>query len=200
MVDRNQDQQLNAQEWGGMVAMVKSMHKDHGIIAVRPGGQGDVTASHVQWQEKTKIPEVPSPLYFQGRLYTVKNGGIVSCHDASTGQVIYREKLNASGPYYASPVCANGRIYLISGKGRVSVLEASDQFHVLATNDLKDKVTATPALVGDAIYIRAAKHLYAFENSNKEKQTVVSNTTGRASEPKTQATRCDRRTSQCEIL
>jgi outer membrane protein assembly factor BamB len=167
MVDKNQDQQLDAREWGGMVAMIKSMHKDHGIIAVRPGGQGDITASHVRWHEKTKIPEVPSPLYCGGRLYTVKNGGIVSCHDAETGELIYRESLEASGPYYASPVSAQGRIYLVSWKGRISVLEAADQLRVLADNDLKDRVTATPALAGDAIYIRTVKHLYAFRKGGK---------------------------------
>jgi len=106
---------------------------------------------------------VPSPLFYQGRLYTVKNGGIVSCHDADTGRLIYRETLEGSGAYYASPICGKGRVYMVSWKGTARVLAAGDEYHVLATNEIKKRVTATPAAMGKTLFVRASKHLYAFK-------------------------------------
>jgi outer membrane protein assembly factor BamB len=92
----------------------------------------------------------------------IKTGGIISCFQAEGGRLLYREKLGGSGMYFASPIAANGRIYIASLKGIVTVFEAGDEPKILAQNDLDDKIMATPAVVDNKLYIRTAGFLYAF--------------------------------------
>jgi outer membrane protein assembly factor BamB len=162
MVDANSDGLINETEWKENTALVSSFCKDHGLIAIKSRGSGDITATHVLWQEKKHVAEVPSPLYYQGRVYMVKNGGLVSCMNAESGKLLYRERLGAFGPYYSSPIVAHGRIYIASGKGTVTVFAAGDTLEVLARNNLKEQVFATPAVVDNKLYVRTAKHMYAF--------------------------------------
>jgi outer membrane protein assembly factor BamB len=129
------------------------------LLAIRPEGE---TAA-VLWRENSSIPEVPSPLLYQGRLFLVRNGGIVTCLDAATGKVMYRARAGAPGAYYASPVAANGRVYLASSEGVVTAISAAkDQLDVLARNELGEDIVATPAIVRKAIYVRTLRNLYAF--------------------------------------
>ncbi len=160
-IDPNKDGLLQEKEWEGLRASLASFYIDHGLIAFRPGGEGDVTAQ-VSWREKTAVPEVPSPLVYQNRVYMVRNGGIITCLEAQSGKLLYRTRLGAGGPYYASPIAANGKVYVASGEGTVVVLSAADQLEVLARNDLREEIFATPAVAGGRIYVRAAHQLYAF--------------------------------------
>jgi outer membrane protein assembly factor BamB len=102
-------------------------------------------------------------LLYRDRLYAVKDGGILTCYRPGTGEVVYRERLGAGGLYTASPVAADGRIYLCSAKGEVTVVAAGDAFRVLARNRVDGEVHATPALVGRRLYLRTVTHLHAFE-------------------------------------
>jgi outer membrane protein assembly factor BamB len=133
-------------------------------MAVRPGSRGEVSRANIAWSEKQGVPGVPSPLYCNGRLYTVTNGGIVFCRVAKTGALVYRGQLGAPGYYYASPVAADQKIYLASEEELVVVLEAGDKLNVLARNKLDGAIRATPALVDGNIYVRTENHLYAFGN------------------------------------
>jgi outer membrane protein assembly factor BamB len=108
------------------------------------------------------VPGVPSPLYYEGRLYTVLNGGIVFSRLAKTGELLYSGRLGATGYYYASPVAADRKIFVASEEGVVVVLEAGDQLNVLARNQLDGAILATPAIVDGKIYVRTVSHLYAF--------------------------------------
>ncbi len=162
MVDANSNGLINETEWKETTALVSALCKDHGLIAIKPHGSGDITATHVLWQEKRHVAEVPSPLYYDGRVYMVKNGGVVSCMDADSGKLLYRERLGAFGPYYSSPIAAHGRIYIASGKGVITVFKAGDTLKVLARNNLKEQVFATPAVVDNKLYVRTVKHMYAF--------------------------------------
>jgi hypothetical protein len=162
MADSNMDDSIDETEWKEVVGLVSTFSKDHGLTAIKLGGNGDVTARHVLWQEKINVPEVPSPLYYDGRVYMIKNGGIVSCMDADSGKLLYRERLGAAGPYYSSPITAHGRIYIASGKGIVTVFAAGDTLKVLARNDLEEQVFATPAIVDNKLYVRTVEHMYAF--------------------------------------
>ena len=162
MIDENNDGLIDAKDWDRALILVASLYKEHGLMAIGLDGTGDVTTTKVRWQEKKSVPEVPSPLYYNGRVYMVKNGGVVSCTDAESGALIYRERLAAAGPYYSSPVAARGRIYVISQKGVMSVLAAGDKLEVLSTTDLREQVMATPAIVENRLYVRTARHLYAF--------------------------------------
>lgn len=161
MLDANKDGQISRLEWA-LVAMFANRKVEHGLFAIKPGGKGDATATHVLWRDPKATPEVPSPLYYRGRVYQVRDGGIASCLDAETGKLLYRERLGPGGAYFSSPVAGDGKVYAASMRGVVVVLKAGDVFQVLARNDLQEPVVATPALVGGIVYVRTEKHLYAF--------------------------------------
>ena len=132
------------------------------VMAVRPGSKGELTQSEIAWSEKKGVPGVPSPLYYNGRLYTIQNGGIVYSRVANTGELVYTGRVGAPGYYYSSPVAADGRIYISSEEGVVVVLDAGAEFKILATNRLDGAILATPALVDENIYVRTENQLYAF--------------------------------------
>ncbi|MBI3693916.1 MAG: PQQ-binding-like beta-propeller repeat protein [Acidobacteria bacterium] len=133
------------------------------LLAVRHGGRGDLTSTNVVWRMQKFLPNVPSPLLYQGVLYIVKDGGILTSLDPATGAILKQGRLRgAPGTYYSSPVAADGKIYSISQEGKASVLKPGAQWEVLAVNDLKDECYATPALVDDRIYLRTRSRLYCF--------------------------------------
>jgi outer membrane protein assembly factor BamB len=131
---------------------------------VKPGGTGDISQSHVAWKYRKALPYVPSPLYYNGRIYLVKDGGLMSSLDANTGDPFYaQERLGTAGDYYASPVAADGRIYVASLPGKLSVIKAGGtKPEVLHQVDFGVRILATPALVGERIYLRTATDLWAF--------------------------------------
>src|SRR5204863_578889 len=102
------------------------------------------------------------PLYYQGRVYLLKDGGMVSCYDAKTGAPFYQqERLNASGSYYASPVAADGRVYVASLDGKLTVFKAGGSAPVvLHQAGFGERLVATPALVGRQIILRTPTALY----------------------------------------
>jgi outer membrane protein assembly factor BamB len=132
------------------------------IMAVRPGTDGEVSQANIAWSERKGVPGVPSPLYYNGRLYTFQNGGIVFSRVAATGELLYSGRLGALGYYYSSPVAADQKIYIASAEGVVVVLDAGDELKILATNKLDGAILATPALSDESIYVRTDSHLYAF--------------------------------------
>ncbi len=134
------------------------------LVAVKAGGHGELNADKVAWKQKSGLPYVPSPLFYHGRVYLVRDGGMASSFDAKTGTPFYeKERLDAPGSYYASPVAADGRIYFVSLQGRVTVVaEGGDQPKILSRADFGERICATPALVGKTLYLRTASTLYAF--------------------------------------
>ena len=132
------------------------------VMAIRPGGKGEVNQTHVAWTQTKGVPGVPSPLYYNGRLYTVKNGGIVFSRVAKTGELVYSGRTGATGYYYSSPVAADNKIYVASEEGVVVVLDSGEKLKVLARNKLDGQILATPAIAGGKIYVRTANYLYAF--------------------------------------
>jgi outer membrane protein assembly factor BamB len=151
----------------GTTDIVEGPLMKSGVIAVRIGGKGDVTKSHVEWAEARGIPEVPSPLLYQGRLYLVRSGGLVVAREAATGKTVFEARLGAPGGYYASPIAADGRIYAASDEGTIVVFEARDTLQVLARNELAEPILATPAIVDGKIYVRTISHLFAFGPGKK---------------------------------
>jgi len=157
----NRDSRITREEWEVTAAV--AAWGENALLAIRAGGAGDITESHVAWKQTRGLPYVPSPLYYRGRIYLVKDGGLVWCYDAGSGRVVYQqERLGASGNYYASPVAADGRIYMASINGVVTVLATGDVCRVLAQKDFKDRPAVTPALAENRLYLRTDKHLYAF--------------------------------------
>jgi hypothetical protein len=138
----------------------------HGLTAVRlagPKSHGDVTSSNVVWNIKKSYPSIPAPLIYRGLMYLMKEGGIVSSLDPASGQILKQGRTpDALEEYYASPVAADGKIFLISASGKVTVLKAGAQWEILAMNDLGEEVWATPAIAGGNLYIRTRSALYSF--------------------------------------
>lgn len=119
--------------------------------------------TRIVWQFPRGVPECPSPLYHEGRLYVIKNGGIARCLNARTGALHFSDRIGARGPRYSSPVAGDGKIYTASAQGVVTVLAAGDELKVLSQHDFGERTLATPALAGGRVYVRTERHLYAFE-------------------------------------
>jgi outer membrane protein assembly factor BamB len=135
----------------------------HGLTAIRLAGQGDLTSSNVVWRLNKGYPSIPAPLIYRGVMYLMKEGGIVSSLDPSSGEVLKQGRTpEALEEYYASPVAADGKIFVISASGKVTVLKAGAQWEILGTNDLGEEVWATPAIAGGNLYIRTRNALYSF--------------------------------------
>jgi outer membrane protein assembly factor BamB len=132
------------------------------VLAIRPGGQGDVTDSHVVWKNTRQVPFCASPLYHEGLVYTVKDGGFLACLDARSGELVRRDRLSGSGSYYSSPVMGDGKIYLVDERGRLTVVRAGRDWRVLAGSDFGEDVYATPAIADGRVYLRTAGHLFCF--------------------------------------
>lgn len=132
------------------------------VVAIKPGGRGDVTDSHVAWEFSKFVPFIASPLCVGGTVFLVKDGGILTSIDARTGQPIKTKRLPATGAYYSSPVSGDGKVYLLNERGRATVISATGNWQVLSTSDLGEDTYATPAIVDGRIYLRTAGHLYCF--------------------------------------
>ena len=132
------------------------------VVAIRPGGEGDVTTSHVAWERTKAVPFCASPIFYDGNVFTIKDGGIFSSIDAKSGKSTKQARISATGDYYSSPVAGDGKLYLINVEGKLTVLRATARWEELATADFGEEVYATPAIADGRIYLRTTGHLYCF--------------------------------------
>jgi outer membrane protein assembly factor BamB len=164
-VDRNRNGKINAVEWAAWRAKSgkrRAGYKHHGMVAINIEGQGTLKPDQIRTLEPQGIPEVPSPLYHEGYVYFVKNGGILTCLELKTGKRVYRMRTGGSGTHYASPIIAGGMLMTISGDGQMSVVRLGPDAEVLASNKIGERIYATPAIVDGVIYVRTHKTLFAF--------------------------------------
>jgi outer membrane protein assembly factor BamB len=161
-LDYNGDGKWTKDDFDTFAAMMAK--GENVLVAVKPGAKGEVGPGGVAWKQTRGLPYVPSPLLYRGAVYLVKDGGMVSSYDAKTGKVNYQqERLNAIGNYYASPVAADGRIYVASLNGKVTVFAAGGEApKILHQAEFGERLSATPALVGAQIILRTPTALYAF--------------------------------------
>ena len=160
--DTNKDGFITRDEWDANLNYLK--RGKNRLVAVKPGGTGDVTDSHVVWEKKKGLPYVPSALLYRGGLFLVKDGGMASCYDAVSGAPKYeQQRLGIDGSFYASPVAADGRIYLINLNGKAATVAAGDKLEVLWRTDFAERVAATPAIVDNTLYVRTQTKLFAFK-------------------------------------
>ena len=132
-------------------------------LAVRAGGRGDVTQTHLLWKGTKRGPNVPSPVYHDGHLYFATDSAVVRCLDAKTGEIVYEKRLeHPSGDMWPSPVLADGKLYYVSSRGRTFVLAAKPQFEQLAHNDLGDVslFNASPAVSHGQLLLRSDRFLH----------------------------------------
>lgn len=131
------------------------------LLAVKPGGTGDVTASRVVWRNKQGVPTRSSPILVDDLLFMVADKGVMTCIDAKTGQTVWQERV--AGEYSASPIYAGGHVYFFSHEGPMTVIRPGRKFQKVAENRLAEGCMATPAAVGNALFIRTIGHLYRIE-------------------------------------
>jgi hypothetical protein len=158
--DLDRDGLMNERDWNFYRARTGSANN---LMAVRAGGRGDVTETRVLWRFRKSLPYVPSPLLYQNVLYMVKDGGVVTTLEPKTGKVIQQGRLTkAMEHYWASPVAADDKVYMLSEGCKLTVLRAGMKIGILATNDLDDVCFATPAIADSRIYLRTNTALYCF--------------------------------------
>ena len=159
-LDANRDNLVTREEYD---FVRNSTTGGHGVTAVRFGGKGDLTGTNVAWTIKKSYPNIPAPLVYRGVMYLMKEGGILSTVNPVSGEVLKMGRTpEALEEYYASPVAADGKVFVVSASGKVSVVKADAQWEILKVNDLGEEVWATPAIAGNNIYIRTKNALYSF--------------------------------------
>ena len=164
MHDRNKNGTMNARDWAHYRARRVS---ENACMAIRLGGRGNVTDSHMLWRHQKSLPDVSSPILYRGVLYLVRNGGIVTALEPASGRVLKQGRLReALEGFYASPVAGDGKVYMVSDAGKAVVLEAGSDWRILQTNDLQEDVYATPAIARGCLLIRTASRLYCFGESD----------------------------------
>jgi len=161
--DMNRDEKLNARDWEVFRAM---MAAENGLLSIKMGGEGDQTANAIRWHYYKPVPQVPSTLLYKNVLYMINDSGILLSFDPTTGNVLKQGRLHgAIDKYFASPVAADDKVFLIGQAGQVSVVKAVGEWEVLKVNELDDEVYATPAIADGRIYIRTRSALYSFGKS-----------------------------------
>jgi outer membrane protein assembly factor BamB len=161
LIDLDHDKLVDQRDWE--FYRIRRTSKSS-LLAVRHGGRGNLTESeNLVWSLQRLLPNVPSPLIYDDVLYLIKDGGILSTLNPKTGEILKQGRLkNALDKYYASPVGADGKVYMISQLGKATVLQAGAQWNILATHDFGEEVYATPAIVDNRLYIRTRNMLYCF--------------------------------------
>ena len=132
------------------------------IYCIDPSGKGDVTETHVKWSHQKQVPHTPSIIVRDELIYMVSDRGIGSCLDAQTGEVVWQERIG--GNYSASPIYANGLIYLQSEQGDATVIEASRDFKVVSKNTFGERTLASYGVANGSLLIRTAEKLYCVRN------------------------------------
>jgi outer membrane protein assembly factor BamB len=163
-IDENDDKFIVAQEWNTARSLGVG---EWGAIAVHPGNaRGKLEPGAIRWRLQKNIPYIPTPLLYQGVYYMVKTGGIITSLDPATGRILKEGRSpGALGDYYASPVAADGKVFLANTEGKITVLKAGAEWEVLAVNEIDDEVKATPALSDGRVYVRTRGALYCFSTS-----------------------------------
>jgi outer membrane protein assembly factor BamB len=133
-------------------------YRNSDFLAIKPGGHGDVTSSHILWRTSGGASYVPSILYYEGLIYVTNEVGIVTCADAKDGKTVWRRRLG--GIFFASPVAADGKIYMVSETGETFVLRSGRKPEILARNNLDVRIIASPAISGGHLFLRSDGALF----------------------------------------
>jgi outer membrane protein assembly factor BamB len=152
-----------------LIVVASGRAPERPLFAVRAGSRGDLTlakdqtsSDKVAWSRTGRGSYMPTPLAYQGILYVLNNNGVFDAYDLETGTEIYRQRLEPVGSgFSASPVAADGRLYLTSEDGEILVVAAGREFRTMATNSMGELVMATPALSDGVMYVRGASTLFA---------------------------------------
>ncbi len=162
-IDLSQNQRLDQREWEQHALVFERAQNI--AAAIRPGTRGPLPAENVSWTYRRSLPTVPSSVVYDGVLYMLKDGGIITSLDASTGEILKQARAIGGGNYYASIVAGDGKVYLISEGGVVTILKAGRDWNILGSFDFKERILATPVIADGLMLIRTEVALYAFRGS-----------------------------------
>jgi outer membrane protein assembly factor BamB len=165
MLDENRDLQIEAAEWPRLQNWVDSFNHANGFIGLRMVNAR--SAPEMIWRAETGVPECPTSLTVRDGLFAVRNGGVVTFLNLADGKTLFRKRVAPGGPYYASPILADGKIFLASARGEVSVLSAEIPFKVLSKADLGEPIWATPALSRQVPKLNSASGSSAAQNEQE---------------------------------
>ena len=122
-----------------------------------------MTAKAVVWKVEKQLPNIPSPLLYRGVLYILKEGGILTAYEPATGKVLKQGRVEgALDGYFASPVAADGKLFLAAQSGKLAVVRAGVEWSVVGVNDLDEETWATPAIDSAHLYVRTQRAIYYF--------------------------------------
>jgi outer membrane protein assembly factor BamB len=151
---------LSRDEWTYYRAALDS---ENGMLAIRLGGSGDMSDTAIRWKYQRSVPQLPSPLLYEGVLYMVNDNGIITTLNPETGAVIKQGRLTgAPGPHFASPTAADGHIFFTSEAGAIVVVPPGGDLSPAVVNEIGEDTYATPAFADGRIYVRTTSALYAF--------------------------------------
>jgi len=157
---------------GDLIVVASGRGPERPINVVKAGATGDITppegemsSAQLVWSKRGRGSYMPTPLIYQGYLYVLGNQGVFDCYELATGREVYRERIPHTGSgFSASPVAADGRIYLSSEDGDIFVVRAGPEFELLGTNPMGELLMATPAFAGDTMFVRGVEHLFAIRS------------------------------------
>ena len=151
---------------GGGLIYTSSGFEAPTIRAIRLGGKGEITKSHIAWEQTKGVPALASPLYVEPHLYTISRDNVLHCIEAATGEIVWLKRL--TGVHSASPVFADGRIYVLSEDGMTLVLRPGAEYDEIAANSINETCLASMAVSQGRFYLRSAEHLYCIGTASKK--------------------------------
>lgn len=160
-IDLNQNGRLDQSEWEKHVQVFE--RSQNIAAAIRPGDRGPLPTENVRWTYQRSLPVVPSSIVYDGVLYMVKDSGIITSLDATTGKPLKQGRAIGGGNYYASVVAGDGKVYMISEGGVVTILKADRDWSILGSHDFKERIMATPVIADGMMLIRTDAALYSFQ-------------------------------------
>jgi len=131
------------------------------LIAVDPGGQGDVSKTNIRWQRNRTLPYVPTPIAYRGHIFLWNDNGVVSCLKTATGRNIWTRRIG--GNFSGSPICIDGKLYIMNEQGDVIVIAAAPQYKLYGKTPLGDSSHATPAIADGRLYLRTFRRLFCLK-------------------------------------
>lgn len=160
MLDANKDGEIEEAEWPKLQGWIDSFQHANGFVSLRLSDAG--SAPELTWNADKGVPECPTSLIIEDKLFAIRNGGVVTLMNLKDGQSLFRDRIDLSGPIYASPVRADHKIYLASARGDLAILQDTPPFRMLSKRSLNEPIWATPALSNGGLIVRSEHHLWCF--------------------------------------
>ena len=159
-IDLNQNEKLEGNEWERHAAVFDKAQNV--AIALEPGSIGELTSKYVKWTYTRGLPTVPSSVVHDGVMMMVKDSGIVTLLDITTGELIHQGRAEGRGNYYSSLVAGDGKIFMASESGVMTVFKSGREWKILSSHDFGERMMATPVIANGVFYVRTDAALYGF--------------------------------------